>query len=176
MYYNNFFLFLFSLNFLFWPLLTDLMMPSDACRHMPLRMSGNSHLCPTGPFVGAAQQGFLMIADLVTPPRSDLKWQRFVEFKKYKNFNQPYVQYFSSDVTVNTSGGEFSVADTRLYTLPCQPIPPSVPQQHFWIESGFWITAPAQASATGLPCIRPCFICKKMYLITCPHSWYGMLR
>ena len=34
---------------------------------------------------------------------------------------------------------------------------PSVRPSHFWIPSGFRITAPAQLSATGLPCIRPCF-------------------
>ena len=32
----------------------------------------------------------------------------------------------------------------------------SVRWSHFWIVSGFRITAPAQSSATGLPCIRPC--------------------
>ena len=33
---------------------------------------------------------------------------------------------------------------------------PLVRLLHFWIASGFRITAPAQPSATGLPCIRPC--------------------
>ena len=33
---------------------------------------------------------------------------------------------------------------------------PSVGPSRFWILSGFCITAPAQPSATGLPCIRPC--------------------
>ena len=28
----------------------------------------------------------------------------------------------------------------------------------FWISSGFCITAPAQPSATGVPCIRPCWL------------------
>ena len=32
----------------------------------------------------------------------------------------------------------------------------SVGRSHLWIPSGFCITAPAQPSATGLPCIRPC--------------------
>ena len=49
------------------------------------------------------------------------------------------------------------VADTRLYTLPCRSVGRSVRPKHFWIPSGFCITAPAQPSATGLPCIRPCF-------------------
>ena len=47
----------------------------------------------------------------------------------------------------------FLVADTRLYTLPCR----SVRRSHFYIASGFCITAPAQLSATVLPCIRLCF-------------------
>ena len=34
---------------------------------------------------------------------------------------------------------------------------PFVRPSHFWNASGFSITAPAQPSATGLPCIRPCF-------------------
>ena len=29
---------------------------------------------------------------------------------------------------------------------------------HFWIPSSFCITAPAQLFATGLPCIRPCYL------------------
>ena len=52
---------------------------------------------------------------------------------------------------------DFLVADTRLYTLPCRSVDRSVGPSHFWILSGFCITAPAQPSATGLPCIRPCF-------------------
>ena len=43
---------------------------------------------------------------------------------------------------------------------------PSVGQSHFWIPSGFRITAPAQPSATGLPCIRPCFL-----TIYVKHFW-----
>ena len=31
-------------------------------------------------------------------------------------------------------------------------------QSHFWISSCFRITAPAQPSTTGLPCIRPCLL------------------
>ena len=54
----------------------------------------------------------------------------------------------------------FLVADTRLYTLPCwlvgRSIRPSVRLSHFWIPGGFHITAPAQPSATVLPCIWPC--------------------
>ena len=50
----------------------------------------------------------------------------------------------------------FLVADTRLYTLPCRSVGTSVRWSHFLIASGFHITAPAQPSATGLPCIRPC--------------------
>ena len=34
----------------------------------------------------------------------------------------------------------------------------SVGPSHFWIPSDFRITAPAQPSATGLPCIRPCLL------------------
>ena len=51
----------------------------------------------------------------------------------------------------------FLVADTRLYTLPCRSVGPSVPWL-FWIPSGFCTTAPAQPSATGLPYIRPCLV------------------
>ena len=43
----------------------------------------------------------------------------------------------------------FLVADTRLYTLPCQLVSWSVGPSHFWIPSGFCITAPVQPSATG---------------------------
>ena len=48
------------------------------------------------------------------------------------------------------------VADTRLYTLPCRSVGPSVRPSHIWIASGFCITAHAQPSATVLPCIQPC--------------------
>ena len=41
---------------------------------------------------------------------------------------------------------------------------PSVGPSHFWIASGFCFTAPAQPSATGLPCIRPCL---NLYLLLC---------
>ena len=51
----------------------------------------------------------------------------------------------------------FLVADTRRYTLPCRSVGRSVRPSHFGIPSTFRITAPAQLSATGLPCIRPCF-------------------
>ena len=51
---------------------------------------------------------------------------------------------------------DFLVADTRLYTLSCWLVGRSVHPSHFWIPSGFRITAPAKPSATGLPCIRPC--------------------
>ena len=51
----------------------------------------------------------------------------------------------------------FLVAVTRLYTLPCRSVGWSVRPSQFWIPSGFRITAPAQPSPTGLPCIRPCF-------------------
>ena len=64
----------------------------------------------------------------------------------------------------------FLVADTRLYTLPCRSVDryvgPSVRPSHFWIPSGFRITAPAKPSATGLPCIRPCFL-----TIYVKHFW-----
>ena len=66
----------------------------------------------------------------------------------------------------------FLVADTRLCTLPCR----SVRRSHFYIASGFCITAPAQLSATVLPCIRPCFLlfliifgCFLLFLVTFDH-------
>ena len=63
----------------------------------------------------------------------------------------------------------FLVACTRLYTLPCRSVGrsvgPSVGPSHFWIPSGFRITAPAQHSATGLPCIRPCFTCGRFFIV-----------
>ena len=52
----------------------------------------------------------------------------------------------------------FLVADTRLYTLPCQLVCRYVIRSHLGIASGFCITAPAQLSATVLPCTRPYFI------------------
>ena len=52
----------------------------------------------------------------------------------------------------------FLVADTRLYTLPCQLVCRYVIRSHLGIASGFCITAPAQLSATVLPCTQPCFI------------------
>ena len=57
------------------------------------------------------------------------------------------------------------VVDTRLYTLPCR----SVGKSHFWILSGFCITAPAQPSATGLPCIWPCYAIRLKDLR--PDTW-----
>ena len=53
---------------------------------------------------------------------------------------------------------DFLVADTRLYTLPCRSVGRSIHPSCFQILSGFRITAPAQPSATGLPCIQPCFL------------------
>ena len=37
-----------------------------------------------------------------------------------------------------------------------QSVGPSIRPSHFWIAGSFCITAPAQSSATLLPCIRPC--------------------
>ena len=51
----------------------------------------------------------------------------------------------------------FLVADTQLYTLLCRSAGPSVRYEFCWIPSGYCITAPAQLSATVLPCIRPCW-------------------
>ena len=34
----------------------------------------------------------------------------------------------------------------------------SVARLYFWTPNGFRITAPVQPSATGLPCIRPCYM------------------
>ena len=45
---------------------------------------------------------------------------------------------------------------SRLYTLPCRSVNLSV-RPHFSIAIGFCVTAPAQLSATELPCIRPCW-------------------
>ena len=42
-------------------------------------------------------------------------------------------------------------------TTPCRVGRP-VGQSHCWIAIGLCITAPAQLSATGLPCIRPCYL------------------
>ena len=56
--------------------------------------------------------------------------------------------------SIHPSFRTFLVADT----LPCRLVCPSVRRSHFWISSGFRITAPAQTSATGLPWIRPSYI------------------
>ena len=37
-------------------------------------------------------------------------------------------------------------------------------RSHFWILRGILITAPAQPSATGFPCIRPCFLWRHFIL------------
>ena len=51
----------------------------------------------------------------------------------------------------------FLVTDTRLYTLPCRSVRPSV--GHISEFRAFFCgTAPAQPFATGLPCIRPCLM------------------
>ena len=44
----------------------------------------------------------------------------------------------------------------------------SVRPSHFWIPSGYRITAPAQPSTTGLPCIRPCFF-RNMVIYRSPN-------
>ena len=65
----------------------------------------------------------------------------------------------------------FLVADTRLYTLPCRSVGPSVRPSVTNISKlsiGLWIIAPAQPSATGLPCIRPCYCCR--------HDWRSRRR
>ena len=41
----------------------------------------------------------------------------------------------------------------------------SVRYKLFWILSGFCITAPAQPSATVLPCIRPCFFSYNYFIL-----------
>ena len=64
------------------------------------------------------------------------------------------VLYFFLNIFFHPSIIKFLVADTRLYTLVRCSVGPS----HFWITSGFCTTAPAQPSATGLPCIRPCLV------------------
>ena len=46
----------------------------------------------------------------------------------------------------------------------------SVCPSRFQIPSGFHITAPAQPSATGLPCIRPCLAFTGNFLITAPDQ------
>ena len=38
---------------------------------------------------------------------------------------------------------------------------------HTWIPCNFCITAPAQPSAIGISCIRPCFFCHS-------YTWYGL--
>ena len=59
-----------------------------------------------------------------------------------------------------------------------QSVGPSIRPSHFWIAGSFCITAPAQLSATLLPCIRPCldynglsddsgFLCITMSLHCC---------
>ena len=58
----------------------------------------------------------------------------------------------------------FLVADMRLYILPGRSVGRSVRPSHFWIPSGFRITAPAQTCMTGLLCIRP-------RLVTCDLFW-----
>ena len=46
----------------------------------------------------------------------------------------------------------------RLYSLHLAvSVRPSVRPKYFWIAIGLRITAPARPSATGLPCIRPCW-------------------
>ena len=51
----------------------------------------------------------------------------------------------------------FLVAEMRLYTLLCWSVGWYIRNKFHLFPSGFCITAPAQLSATGLPCIRPCF-------------------
>ena len=70
----------------------------------------------------------------------------------------------------------FLVPDTRLYTLPCRwvgrlvgrsvhrSVRRCIRPSHFWIPSGFCITAPAQPSVTGLPCIWPCSYVDNTYI------------
>ena len=44
---------------------------------------------------------------------------------------------------------------THNFTLPCRSVPNSVRPKYFQIARDFWIIAPAQPSATILPCTRP---------------------
>ena len=63
-------------------------------------------------------------------------------------------------------------ADTRLYSSPHRSVRPSASPSHFCIASGFCRTAPAQPSATRLPCIRPCL--KQNHDVLCCASWRGI--
>ena len=67
-----------------------------------------------------------------------------------------FAKLLRGDIHKTMCTASFLVAGTRLYTLPCRSVGRYVGTSHFWIPSGFRITAPAQPSATGLPCIRPC--------------------
>ena len=83
-----------------------------------------------------------------------------LDFSKWY-FSGPCYYLYGQSGRAGANISHFLVADTRLYTLPCRSVRPyvrtSVRRSHFWIPSGFCITAPAQPSATGLPCIRHCF-------------------
>ena len=48
----------------------------------------------------------------------------------------------------------------------------SVHPWYFWILSSFCINEPAQLSATGLLCIRPCFVSRSISLVKCLLNEY----
>ena len=59
------------------------------------------------------------------------------------------------DWSSRVSGLVFSRGHATLHLAVS--VGPSVGPSHFQIASGFRTTAPAQPSATGLPCIQPCY-------------------
>ena len=66
---------------------------------------------------------------------------------------------------IRGSGNEPSICLPLFYSWTCDStlcrvgwsVVWSIRPSHFWIPSGFHITAPAQPSATGLLCTQPCF-------------------
>ena len=98
---------------------------------------------------------------------------------------------FEKSLVVKLRRPVFLVADTWLYTLLRRTVGPSGRQSITVLNSErFGITAPAQPSVTGLPCIRPCcasmiwlstYFCKSVvspfftcakFDLSCQVAWY----
>ena len=105
--------------------------------------------------------------------------------EKWKNKNEKYHyggNFFflwgkKTQTVIKTCGYIFSRGPATLHlAVSVGPsVRRSVRRSHFWIASGFRITAPTQPSATGLPCIRPCFfhlrVTKKVKILKVTDRW-----
>ena len=84
--------------------------------------------------------------------------ERIMERKKDNRNSEERKRKWTDGRTYETS---LLVADSWTRDSTLCLVGWSVHWSHFWIATGFCITAPAQLSATVLPCIRPCLLSRE---------------